>query len=495
MHIFLSMKSKAIHIILLFALVLAFSTNVSAEESELSSHESAFLALINEARENPLAVAISMGMNPDRILKDFPELEDILTQGLSPLTFNMNLYEAARAHTEDMLEMGYYSHDSLDGRTYEERIAAAGYISVATGESLGLLGFSNFIDPDESVSAVFEKMFRDELDPSNTNQRNILNSELAHVGVAIGTGTLNVGADIFNVYLVTCDFGSSVEKAGFQLFQLINQARTRPLEVIESLGMDPARILEDLPELHDILTQGLPPLVFNMQLHAAAVEHVKDMFENDYYSHDSLDGRTYEERILETGYEPLYAGESMGLQCLGDGFIDENDNNMDSIVSNMFRQIFAAELSPDAEERNILDPLKREVGISIIKGTSSGLVGICGDNVLLMVADFGHSSAEQYSYIEGFVYSDPDQDMLYSPGEGIFQIAVSIEELSGDEVSSLSIIYTNEAGGFGIPAVPGEYRISVTADGYEMTKYIEIGEEEIADLVFRLPLLNEESDP
>ena len=76
-----------------------------------SPHEEALLALINQARQNPLAVAASMGMDPEKILKDLPELEKILKEGLPPVTFNGNLYEAARAHTQDMFANGYYSHD------------------------------------------------------------------------------------------------------------------------------------------------------------------------------------------------------------------------------------------------------------------------------------------------------------------------------------------------------------------------------------------------
>lgn len=485
------MKAKIIHIIAVIVLMLGTCVSASAEGNGPSGVEVAFLDMINEARENPLAMAGSMGMDPDQILKDFPELEDILTEGLPPLTFNNNLYEAARAHTEDMLEEGYYAYDSLDGRTYEDRIQEAGYAPVATGESLGLSGFSNFIDPAESARTMFESMLRDQLDPASGEQRNILNPELAHVGIALGAGTLNLNGYTFNAYIVTCDFGLSVEKAGIQLFQLINQARSRPLDVAASLGMDPEQVLADFPELYDILTEGLPPLTFSPQLYAAAGDHAEEIFENGCYSHDSLDGRTYDDRIREAGYNPLAAGEYMSIQCLGSDFIDQ----MDRLVSMMFRMIFVGELKLDgAEERNILDPVLKEVGVSVIAGTSSELGGICGDNLLLMVTDFGLSSVEQSPGIEGVVYSDLDQDMLYSPGEGIGQVSVSIESLSEDDTSRRFDVYSNEAGGFGLPAVPGEYRISVVVDDHEMIEDIEVGEENRA-IMFSVCSGSEENDP
>jgi len=493
-NIFEAMKTNILHILLIFVLAFVLCKGASAQEGDLSMHEVALLDLINEARENPLSMASFMGMNPEKILQDLPELKDILTQGLSSLTFNKSLYQAASSHTADMISKGYYSHASLDGKTYSDRIASTGYLALETGESLGLLGFSNFIDPSESVRAVFEEMFRSELDPSNSGQRNILNPQLAQIGISLGTGTLNVGADIFNVYMVTCDFASSVEKEAMELFQLVNQARTRPLEVIASLGMDPDQVLADIPELQEILTDGLSPLTFNIQLYKAAAGHVKDMIENGYYSHDSLDGLSYDDRIRDAGYDPLYAGECLGLQCLGDGFGEDNEEAMEKIIALMFRKIFIPELNPDAEERNILNPLVRETGISLIKGKSDLLGGICGDNLLLMAADFGLSFEEQPPCIVGLVYQDMDEDMLYSPGEGFNQAGVSIELVSGDDMSRVVSLYSSQVGSFIFPAVAGEYRVTVDADGYEIVRDIEIGEEENIDLVLSIPLFNEESD-
>ena len=139
--------------------MLGICIGVSAEGNGPSEYEVAFLGMINEARENPLATASFLGMDPDQILLDFPELEEILTKGLPPLTFHKNLYEAAKNHTADMFKKGYYAYNSLDGRTYEDRIMATGYVPVAAGESLGLSGFSNFIDPGASARTIFESMF------------------------------------------------------------------------------------------------------------------------------------------------------------------------------------------------------------------------------------------------------------------------------------------------------------------------------------------------
>jgi uncharacterized protein YkwD len=476
------MRSKIIHIILLaVGLFLTFSVSPSQAQDVPSQHEEDLLKLINQARENPLIVATSLGMDAGQILHDLPELEDILTNGLPPLIFNEKLYAAASAHTQDMLENNYYSHISLDGRTYDDRIFESGYDPVVVGESLGMLAFFNLIQPAEAVALIFENMFRDELDPARTERRNILASDLEEAGIALGTGAMVLSGSACNVYLVTCDFGSNVKKLELELFNLINQARFMPLEVAASFGLDPEQILKDFPELEDILIYGLPPLTFNRNLYAAAGAHARDMLENGYYSHFSLDGRTFEERIRETGYDPLTTGESLGLFRLC------GDETPEKGVDLLFERIFTDELKPDsAADRNILDDRGlKELGISFITGASSQLGGICADQVSLLVADFGFSPAPLDLALVGVVYSDWDQDGLYSQGEGIPGVAMSIDGPSG-----VLNIYTNEAGGFSAALMPGTYWIVVRMDEQEMIKYVELEEENQA-VMFNVPNFEE----
>jgi hypothetical protein len=382
--------------ILLLAVSLLGGTGeaVSAAEGLPSPQEEALLELINQARQNPLGVAASMGMDPEKILQDLPELEKILKEGLPPVTFNPTLYAVASAHTQDMFANGYYSHVSPDGRGYEARIRDAGYPATATGESLGMLAFANFIDPKDAARFLFAYMFWDELDPLRTEKRNILDPLLKEAGVSVATGVLSLGGNPWNVYLATCDFGAVISAPEAQLFQLINQARQNPLTAAAALGLDPQQILADFPEFQDPLTQGLSPLTVSSLLYKAARAHAEDMLAKGYFSPDSLDGRTYADRIRQTGYNLLEAGEYIELQCLGTGLTDDEINaRMDWLVRYMFEKLFTRELRPDsAEQRNILNAGLKEVGISIITGTSQELGGICGNFMLLMVADFGRRS-------------------------------------------------------------------------------------------------------
>jgi len=372
--------------------VCATEGSPSAQDEVLPSpQEEALLALINQARRNPLAVAASMGMDPEKILKDLPELEQILREGLPPLTFNGVVFAAARAHTQDMLAAGYYSHVSPDGRGYQARIRDAGYPAGETGESLGMLYFANFINPGDAVWFLFEYLYRDELDPARTESRNILNPLLQEAGVSIDAGVLSLGGASWNVYIATCDFGGVISGPEAMLLQWINQARENPLRAAADLGMDPEQVLADLPEWHDLLTQGLPPYAFNLNLAEAARAHARDLLANGYYSHESLDGRTCEDRMRAAGYDPLQAGESLFMACLGDDPPETySRERVAEILRAIFRHILARELGPYfAGQRNILNASFQEAGIGFALGESQALGSICGNSALLMVVDFG----------------------------------------------------------------------------------------------------------
>src|ERR1700742_1298306 len=45
-----------------------------------------------------------------------------------------------------------------------------------------------------------------------------------------------------------------------------------------------------------------PPLVWNDILAKAAFAHAKDMSKHNYFSHQSLDGKTSDQRVLAAGY-------------------------------------------------------------------------------------------------------------------------------------------------------------------------------------------------
>ena len=459
------MYSRIIHIIVLaVALFFAFSASPSIALDVPSQYEQDLLQLINEARENPLAVATSLGMDADQILQDFPDLKDILMYGLPPLSFNEKLYAAAGAHTRDMLENNYYSHTSIDGRTCDDRIVEKGYDPVVTGESLGMLAFSNFISPDNAVEILFKNMFLDELNPERTEQRNILNPYMRDVGIGISTGAMHLNDGPYNVYLATCNFAASydftIKNTESTLLHLINQARAKPLQVAESLRVDPDQLLADLPELSDVLTQGLPPLGLNAELSGAAASHTWDMTGNRFYGHDSSDGRTHEDRMAEISYDGASTGETLGLYFVGT-FLYPSD-----AVERIFENIFLHELRPNnACKRNILNPDFDEAGIGF------GFGGLDMDGLIMdayvVTCDFGAMGSDrEKQYLLGVVYTDFNQDRLYTPGEGDQSAMVILEKWDYPELfHEVDNMLTDPTGGFSFSVGDGLYRITVQRSG------------------------------
>ena len=441
---------------------------VSAAAAAPSPQDEALLALINQARQNPLAVAASMGMDPEKILQDLPELEKILREGLPPVTFNGNLFNAARAHTQDMFANGYYSHVSPDGRGYDERIRDAGYPAVATGESLGMLTFANFIDPNDAARFIFEYMFWDELDPARTEKRNILDPDLKEAGISVDAGVLSLGGVLWNVYLATCDFGAVISGPEAELLQLINQARANPLKTAALLGMDTERLLTDLPLLSDVLTKGLPPLAFDSRLYRAARDHGLDMLDKVYYSHASPDGRTYEDRIREAGYEAALAGEVIGSLAVYDSLAEKD------AVFQIFAAKFKEELDPvSATERVILNGAFKDGGVYFkvfefpVEGGGLGTYG-------LIVADLGRSTRPAKPSLTGVVYTDANGDGQYGFGEGVPNTFVTVKGNSG----ALSV-FTNLAGGFALELDPGQYTVTVDPEGSILERVVDLGEENL----------------
>ena len=53
---------------------------------------------------------------------------------VGPVDYSDEIAKAAQAHAQDMADKTYFSHDSLDGRAFDQRIAATKYRGSPGGE-------------------------------------------------------------------------------------------------------------------------------------------------------------------------------------------------------------------------------------------------------------------------------------------------------------------------------------------------------------------------
>jgi uncharacterized protein YkwD len=104
--------------------------------------EQEFLERLNDARANPAAYGASIGLNLSGVRK------------APPLAFDTRLIAAALGHSQDMANRGYFAHNTPEGVTPFQRVRAAGFPAVSSGESIALAemptyAFFNPLNPSE----------------------------------------------------------------------------------------------------------------------------------------------------------------------------------------------------------------------------------------------------------------------------------------------------------------------------------------------------------
>jgi uncharacterized protein YkwD len=129
------------------------SGTTEAHTCSLSNFQSDLMALINQARATSQVCGSTT----------YPAAPSV--------AWNSKLFNAAAGHSADMANQNYFSHTSLDGRAFDQRITAAGYAWSNIGE--------NIAAGQSSVSSVMAGWMA-----SPGHCANIMNNRFAEVGVA-----------------------------------------------------------------------------------------------------------------------------------------------------------------------------------------------------------------------------------------------------------------------------------------------------------------------
>ncbi|MBB5394167.1 CAP domain-containing protein [Mucilaginibacter sp. AK015] len=94
-----------------------------------------------------------------------------------------------------------------------------------------------------------------------------------------------------------------------------------------------------------------PPMVWNNDLEEAAKGHAKDMARQNYFSHESKDGRTMNTRIINAGY--VFKGWKSFM-------IGENI----AFGQNSIPEVMAGWFKSEGHCRNLMNPGFKEVGVA-----------------------------------------------------------------------------------------------------------------------------------
>ncbi len=118
---------------------------------------------------------------------------------LKPFCVHPKLQEAGRAHSEDMIERDYFSHDTMGGATFEERMkkfgyTPDGYVYYSVGENIAY-GSGSYGEPDSIMRGWMG---------SDGHRHNILNGRFREIGIGTHTSEYE-GVDGVSMY--TADFG------------------------------------------------------------------------------------------------------------------------------------------------------------------------------------------------------------------------------------------------------------------------------------------------
>ena len=447
--------SKYTHIVLVATLCCCLCGELQAA---MAPEEKILFDLMNETRINPLAVAESYGMDREALLKSLPSLSITLKKGLPRLWHNENLQAAAMSHSKDMILRSYYSHETPEGITYQQRIETASYPAAKSGETIGILAFYNYMDLEDAVKTIFGNLLKDELDPNQEVERHILSNNFHEVGISVETGTLVFGKITYNIVVVTCDFGlqKTKENGNFAFYQLINQARKNPLAYAASLGMDRATLIENFPQWDEMFSNGLPPVGMSDTLSWTSGIHTIDMIINQFYDTFSSSGHSYDDRLDMMDYPRKSAVEGLSH------YVVDHYVAPEIVVKEMFDEMFRNELDPDYPfDRIILNPNFSEAGV----GFGLGSINVDGTmrNAYLLTCDTAEPIMEvspRY-YLTGRVFSDKDGDGLYSPGEGLagVEILVEIWDLPFWDYST-TIVRTGKSGEINVKLAPSYVRAS-----------------------------------
>ena len=171
-----------------------------------TAYEQYLVELINRGRANPTAEAtrygtdLNEGLNPGRIS----------TTPKQPLAINPLLTDAARKHSQWMIDHDIFSHyeGSVDP---EARMRAAGYpfnLPWTWGENIGWSGSTGSVDATQTTAEIHQDLYVDSTTTGRGHRLNLMNNGFREIGPGVVTGAFTTGPT-YNAVMITEDFGSS----------------------------------------------------------------------------------------------------------------------------------------------------------------------------------------------------------------------------------------------------------------------------------------------
>jgi len=189
------------------------------DSGDPTSAQQLVLEYVNRARANPVAEGQRLGIDIHEGLPD-----PSLVGPRPPLAMNKLLLGIAQAHSRDMYNLNYFSHNDPNGTTAFERITHAGYDYVRAGENmaagvgLSAAGLEDFMMVDAGTSGRPHRV--NLLDLLNAYPCGGLSCVYSEVGIGYYGGATPNGIGLSS--LITEDFGTAANTGPFLLGVVYN---------------------------------------------------------------------------------------------------------------------------------------------------------------------------------------------------------------------------------------------------------------------------------
>jgi hypothetical protein len=198
----------------------------------------------------------------------------------------------------------------------------------------------------------------------------------------------------------------------------INRARLNPVQEAGRLGIDLNEGLK--PEtLSDTPVQALS---FNAQLLDAARAHSVDMLKRNFFAHTNPDDQKPIDRMRSYDYDFQRIAENIGFKGTSSPLSAAQEAQF---ILDLHDLLFIDEgIGGRGHRLNILNPAYREIGVGEAFGVFTR--NARDFNAAMLTTDFGVRQ-DAKPILLGVVYDDKNNDHFYTIGEGVGDVAVSVE--------------------------------------------------------------------
>lgn len=205
-----------------------------------TAQEILMLELINRARFNPTAEATLFGID----LNEGLAAGTISAAQKPPLSFNTKLMASSRSHSQWMLNVNEFAHDGIGDGTTGDRMTAAGYSWLASGENISWRGSTGSINLTSNLFLQHQGLFL-----SAGHRENILD-DINRVGFReIGIGQLgglftHTNGTTYNSSMITQNFGRTPGTPNFLTGVVYNDSNSNNIYDVGE-GISGATVLID----------------------------------------------------------------------------------------------------------------------------------------------------------------------------------------------------------------------------------------------------------